>query len=72
MEVGKYVSLMQTTEVEIVSPYHPPMEVDVPLPEGAVGVMYVWKTKAAARKFYGRKVVLRKIDLVELKENPND
>jgi len=62
MAVGKYVSLMQNIPyVEIITAFQPPHEVKVPLPEGAVGVMYVWKTKAAAWKEYGRKVKLMEI-----------
>jgi len=40
---------------------------DVELPEGAVGIMHVWKTKKAARKWHGKNVVL-----LEIQENDND
>ena len=31
------------------------------LPEGVIGLMYVFKTKKAARKYYGKGVELQKI-----------
>ena len=62
MNAGKYVSMMQTVpEVDIVSPFYPNSTVAVPLPDGAVGVLYVWKTKTAARKHHGRNVVIQEI-----------
>ena len=42
-------------------------EVKLTLPEGAVGMLFVWKTKKAARKWHSKKV-----NLVEIQELPHD
>jgi len=59
MAKNKYASmLMEQPSVEIISAFHPSHQTLFPLPEGADGIIYVWRTKTAARKYYGRKVHL--------------
>ena len=58
----KYMSMIQDNPtVKVITALRPKAEFKLPLPEGAIGIIYVWKTKTAARKFYTRKVPLREI-----------
>ena len=47
------------------------VEIDMKLPEGCEGIMFVFKTKTAARKYWGKKVGLIGFELERKSKNDN-
>ena len=56
--------LIKKPQLECSSPFFGDQVLNLVLPDGCSGILYVWKSKKAARAFYGNNVAC-----VEIQEN---